>query len=429
MAVKRMVLATLVLAAGLLCGCTSAMSSGVEELLRAPQLAGPQSNVQKALTAYLGEAPQLKYPQNGDILTPFLFGDWNGDGTMDAAALYVSSGMQNVCLAILEQTDGSWVVTQEMEGLSAEVESVSTAAMSGDGGMQLLVGYMGASGEKYLSVYSYRDHTLTQVMEQAYSQYELQDITGSGLKDLILIGPQTGDGLKVQLLTAIRGEFTMAQELWLGADRFSSCEGLYLSSGADGGYYLVLDGYTGTGSGLASILLSYNAATQKLEEYTPVLPVDIYTESIRYSSLLGSADIDGDGTVEIPVELPDANGQITVGRLTFLEWMDYTSTAPQKSFGIADLENGYYLELPPSWEDKIFVTDGAQEGSWAIRSLEDGTGYLEVRVVDPSTEGGSYFRLGNVGGKKVQARILASHIGENGENLQPVVLTDGFRVL
>ena len=228
------------------------MSGGVEELLRAPQLAGPQTNVQRALTAYLGEAPQLKYPQNGEILSPFLFGDWNGDGSMDAAALYVSSGMQNVCLAILEQSGGSWVVTQEIEGLSAEVDSVSTAAMSGDGGMQLLVGYAGASGEKYLSVYAYQDHTLTQVMEQAYSQYELQDITGSGLKDLILIGPQTSDGMKVQLLTAIRGEFAMAQEFWLSPERFSSCEGLHLSSGADGGYYLVLDGYVGSGAALAA---------------------------------------------------------------------------------------------------------------------------------------------------------------------------------
>lgn len=422
-------LAALVLAAGLLCGCTSAMSGGVEELLRAPQLSGPQSNVQKALTSYLGEAPQLKYPQNGDILSPFLFGDWDGDGSMDAAALYTSSGLQNVCLAILEQAGSSWAVTQEIEGLSAEVDSVSTAAMSGDGGMQLLVGYVGASGEKYLSVYSYRDQILTQVMEQAYSQYELQDITGSGLKDLILIGPQTGEGVKVQLLTAIRGEFTMAQELWLGPERFSSCEGLHMSVGADGGYYLVLDGYNATGTAIASILLSYNAATQKLEEYTPLLPVDIYAESTRYSGLLTSTDIDGDGTVEIPAELTEDNGQITVGRLTFLQWMDYTSTSPEKSFGIADLENGFYLELPASWEGNVLVTEGAQEGSWAIRSLTDGTGYLEIRVVDPSAEGGSYFRLGNVGGKKVQARILASHIGENGENLQPAALTDCFQVL
>ena len=112
---------------------------------------------------------------------------------------------------------------------------------------------------------------------------------------------------------------------------------------------------------------------------------------------------------KFPLSCAKDNSQITVGRLTFLQWMDYTSTAPEKSFGIVDLENGFYLELPPSWEGNVLVTEGAQESSWAIRSLTDGTGYLEVRVVDPSTEGGSYFRLGNVGGKKVQARILAPH--------------------
>ena len=222
---------------------------------------------------------------------------------MDAAALYTSSGMQNVCLAILEQTGGSWEVTQELEGLSAEVDSMSAAAMSGDGGMQLLVGYVGTSGEKYLSVYAYQEHTLTQVMEQAYSQYELQDITGSGLKDLILIGPQSGEGVKVQLLTAIQGELTMAQELWLGPGRFSSCEGLHLSSGADGGYYLVLDGYNGTDTGSCQYPAQLQCRNPEAGGIYPLLPVDIYTESTRYSSLLTSTDIDGDGTVEIPVEL------------------------------------------------------------------------------------------------------------------------------
>ena len=52
---KRMALAALTLAACLLCGCTGSMSGGVEELLRAPQLAGPQTNVQRAITAYLGD--------------------------------------------------------------------------------------------------------------------------------------------------------------------------------------------------------------------------------------------------------------------------------------------------------------------------------------------------------------------------------------
>ena len=42
-------------------GCSYSFgASGVEDLLRAPQFSGQTNQVQKALTAYLGESPQLK---------------------------------------------------------------------------------------------------------------------------------------------------------------------------------------------------------------------------------------------------------------------------------------------------------------------------------------------------------------------------------
>ncbi len=427
---KRLAKAALLLGFMLLLGGCTAYSN-VEDLLRAPQIQGPQSEVQRALTSYLGEAPQLKYPQSGESLSPFLFGDWNGDGVEDAAALYVSAAKgQNVHLAILEQTAGGWTVTQEKEGLSTSVESVATAGMDGSGGMQLLIAYTGASGEKYLAVYAYQDRTLSEVIQQPYSQYEVQDITGSGLNDLILIGPETGEGLQLQLLTTIEGQFILAQELWIGADRFVSCEGLYVSRGADGSCYLVLDGRTGAGANLATMVLRYDPIQQQLVEYVPTDGADIHSETQRYSSLLTSRDIDGDGTVEIPCELPDTSGLLTVNRLTFVSWLDYTyDRGRQKSFGIADLENGYYLRLPASWQGQVTVTDGDEPGSWEVRSLDGETVYLQVRVVEPSAEGSTYFRLGNIGAQKVQARILAAHIGDNGTNLLASELAAGFTVL
>lgn len=56
-------------AACLLAGC-SATPAGVEDLLRAPQLDGQQNEVEKALIAYLGETPQMKYPTTGENLSP-----------------------------------------------------------------------------------------------------------------------------------------------------------------------------------------------------------------------------------------------------------------------------------------------------------------------------------------------------------------------
>ena len=104
----------------LLCGCSAGAGTGaaVEELLRAPQLSGRYSQVQKGLNAYLGESAQLKYPVSGEEPSPFLFGDWDGDGREDAAVLYACSKGQNAHLAILEQNDNGWAVTQEVEGLA-----------------------------------------------------------------------------------------------------------------------------------------------------------------------------------------------------------------------------------------------------------------------------------------------------------------------
>ena len=327
-------------AACLLAGC-SAAPAGVEDLLRAPQLDGQQNEVEKALIAYLGETPQMKYPTTGENLSPFVFDDWDGDGATDAAALYVSTAKgQNVHLAVLESVNGEWVVTQEREGLSTSVESIETASLRGAEGTQLLVGYAAASGEKYLAVYSYQNETLSEVFHQSYSQYELRDISGSGGNDLVIIGPESESGLQLQMLTAQDGQFIPVMPPLAVGNQFTSCEGLYTSKGDDGSYYLILDGQTGNANSLASMILYYDARQQQLVTYHPITVEDLFTATQRYSSLLKSQDIDSDGAVEIPTQL-DGEGMenLAVNRLSFVAWMDYTTEYEQvKSFGVADLE-------------------------------------------------------------------------------------------
>ena len=61
----------------LLTGCSIPMPEEtvqVEELLRAPRLAGDYGALQTALNDWLGESAQLKYPMQGDLLSPFEIG-------------------------------------------------------------------------------------------------------------------------------------------------------------------------------------------------------------------------------------------------------------------------------------------------------------------------------------------------------------------
>ena len=67
----------------LLTGCSIPMQEEtvqVEELLRAPRLAGDYGALQTALNDWLGESAQLKYPLQGDLLSPFVLQDFDGDG-------------------------------------------------------------------------------------------------------------------------------------------------------------------------------------------------------------------------------------------------------------------------------------------------------------------------------------------------------------
>ena len=68
---------------GLLPGCSFPMTDSmqVEDLLRAPRLSGDYGALQSALNDWLGESAQLKYPMQGELLSPFLLQDLDGDGT------------------------------------------------------------------------------------------------------------------------------------------------------------------------------------------------------------------------------------------------------------------------------------------------------------------------------------------------------------
>lgn len=396
----------------LLAGCSMPGEQvQVEELLRAPKLSGDYGDVQTALNDWLGESAQLKYPMQGDLLSPFLLQDLDGDGRQDAAVLYTTAQSSNVCIAILQKDDADiWHVRQNVEGLADTVESVGLAQLQPGDATQLVVGYTAAQGDHYLAVYSYTDGVLSTILEQQYQQYLVEDITGGGNQDLILMSTLEDGGVQIELLTVDKeGSFQQVAVMGLSANRFAGCASVAAGVGADGRHYLVLDGWTGiSGNNLASVLLCYDENSQQMVPATRISSQRLYNVSLRNVPTLVSRDLDGDGIVEIPTQ-PDEAGLLNLSqsrRMDFIVWMDYTSSHPEKSFGLLDEETNCYIELPAEWEGNLKLTDSEEyDGAVELRTVDEDELVLTVRLARTSANSTGWTRLGVVASRQLQARM------------------------
>ena len=396
----------------LLAGCSMPGEQvQVEELLRAPKLSGDYGDVQTALNDWLGESAQLKYPMQGDLLSPFLLQDLDGDGRQDAAVLYTTAQSSNVCIAILQKDDADiWHVRQNVEGLADTVESVGLAQLQPGDATQLVVGYTAAQGDHYLAVYSYTDGVLSTILEQQYQQYLVEDITGGGNQDLILMSTLEDGAVQIELLTVDKeGSFQQVAVMGLSANRFAGCASVAAGVGADGRHYLVLDGWTGiSGNNLASVLLRFDEDTQQMVPADQISTEKLYTASLRNVPSLVSQDLDGDGIVEIPTQ-PDEAGLLNMSqsrRMDFIVWMDYTSPHPEKSFGLLDEETNCYIELPMEWEGNLKLTDSEQyDGAVELRTVDEDQLVMTLRLVRTTSSLKGWTRLGIVASRQMQAKL------------------------
>ena len=399
-------------AMSLLSGCSFPMTENmqVEELLRAPRLSGDYGALQNALNEWLGESAQLKYPMQGDLLSPFLLQDLDGDGEQDAAVLYTTAQTSNVCIAFLQRDDdGVWIVRKSIEGLADTVDNVRLAQLQDGGAVQLVVGYLASQGDSYLAVYSYEHGEVNAILEQSYEQYLVEDITGGGNEDLILMSTLEDGGVQIELLTVDRdGMFQQVAVMGLSADKFSGCASVTAGLGTDGKHYLVLDGWTGiSGNHLATVLLRFDEESQQMVPADQITTGELYNASLRNVSNLVSRDLDGDGTVEIPTQ-PDEAGLLNMSqsrRMDFIVWMDYTSPEPEKSFGLLDEEMNCYIELPMEWEGNLLLTDSEEEDAVELRTVDENELVLTLRLVPSSESAAGWTRLGIVASRQMQAKL------------------------
>ncbi len=397
--------AAAVITAAALTGCGSPQFiSGVDTLLRPPRLTDDQNDIYNALTSSLsGKEMHLVYPQKGDYLSAFIRYDLDCDGSEEALVFYqlsASLAASPVSMAMLDFRDGRWAVVSDVQLDGSGVEDVSFLSVENEPLAAVGLSYGGDSGSSFLQLFSCEGDTLTRLFSRSYQAKAIGDMTGDGNSDLLLIYSQE-DSEGVQSVNAglfvyqksqeepftLSGSCTVNPEITryqqIAQSPFIGKSDVYKTR-------LYLDGYRGNVMITEELLLTTENDTTQVQNIT-WNELDGGVDYPERMSLV-SMDIDGDGRMEIPGQVPLPGYTAESSEILYqTTWYRHIGSRYLPIYtGYVGAQLGYMFRFPDKWEGKITAYRGSsnQEVTFSVYQegvpLED-TAVLSIRAVSAAS--------------------------------------------
>ncbi len=349
----------------MLTGCGIANRNDVMNLLAAPRLSRRESRIITAINDYLGAEIVLKYPKTGSNISPVQFVDLNEDGTEEAVVLYdhPASGLY-VRMAIMTQAGEEWQVSYDTEGYGSEVYSIAFENITKTIGPEIAVSYTFAdSSEKILSVYFMENGRFKQEQNLTCQDYAIYDITGDGVKDIILAGINA-DNHRTQLkIISTRynpGYLTTLAVKQISARNANVTNIDFTRSQLSETENIIID-YTDTYHRVYTEAFRFENNT-----IHPTLAQDVVQKYWYADYDLNSRDIDGDGYFETPTIIDDGSG--TQSNLKQMEWTCFIMQEPvRKYYGVCEADSGVFFPLPEEWQNTITLAGNREDKSWQVQ--------------------------------------------------------------
>lgn len=338
-------------------GC--AIGAAVDSMLKPPSLSREQQQIYLALQDAVGSNITLQYPRSGTNLSAFTVVDLDDDGDDEAMVFYEKTSLtateNNLRIGVLDQIGGQWQSVCDIPADGAEIECVEIASLGTESRNQIFLGYSGADqSDKVLTVYSYENGMMSQLFQTGYTMFNVADLDANDQKELLVLGRATDSTSASAAMYRLEGsDVSLSGKLELRT-AFSDYSQVLYSTSQENTPGIFIDGTTGTSS-LQTEILHVDEGTLSY-----VLPdaeaVATTTRSVGYLSM----DLDGDGSIEIPVQesFPgydaDASEQV---RLT--KWLGLSGTTlVEKKRGYYSVSDGCMFYLPLDWYGKVTaVTD------------------------------------------------------------------------
>lgn len=335
-------------------GCDT-FQPNVDNLLATPKLEGDMYPVQQALEESAGEDIILKYPVSGDYRSAFVLKDLNGDGKEEAIAFYsvTSDSTVSMHINVIDSTSEGWRSKGDLSLVGNGVESVSFSDLDGDGGLEIIVGWMVyGTVEKQVGIYTYDGKTLIQRAIEPYTNFLCADITCDKVNDLSVVYLNSAEktaSAKIFSLSAFGIVEVGAAPLDGGVSSYAAP---VLSTLTNGWPAIYIDAVKG--NGMLTEIIWYKDGTLH-SVYDPTAPEISLT--YRNGTVI-SRDYDGNGVIDIPVSelLISTADMVDADKAYYTNWSEFDG----KKFNILastfmNYSDGYSLTVPDKWKDRLLL--------------------------------------------------------------------------
>lgn len=344
-------------------GC-SAVSFTVDGLLNAPKLTEEQSEIHQALIAAVGSNITLKYPKNGENRSAYVIADIDGEEGDEAIVFYEYGSGGNgdgLRVNLLDKDEkGKWYSVKELAGAGTDVDRVIISPMGDYNRTSVLVGYQTITSEdKTLEVYSYSGGDFKRVGLNTYSVLETLDINSDRYNELIAIERTTNT--ETGAVSAAASMLDMKDGELVKGDAIEMCTGVVSYEASLTGLLnpeheaIFIDGMNAEGMMQTEVVYYRYSGLQNPMQQSPEKLLPLCTRPAGYFS----ADMDGDGVVEIPgtqamTGYENAVAEEMVYMTTWNVYEDFFNLA-EKYRGYYSISDGYFFAFPNRWKDKVTV--------------------------------------------------------------------------
>ena len=345
-----------------LTGC--ALSSG-DSLLALPKPPRDYVALQEKIDKILETGAVQTAPEGGQNRQSVQLVDIDADGYEEAIAFFRTepgAGRFKVCL--YKKVDGEYIEMGAVEGTGTAIQSVSYPRFEANGACGVVLCWkLGSETKRGMTVATFDSGVFRTVLDTEYTDYLIDDIDGDSVDEILTLSDYMQGGRYSARVYANRDhKIKLLSEATLSND-------IKLITKIHSGYVepsqpaIFIDSSLLSMRGLVTdILVLKNDVLSNISIDT----VAGWSESTYRPISALCSDPNLDGLIEVPSAkpMPGYNGESASDSRWQLSWQRYSlHSAPTVVLETYhDYTEGWYLEIPPEWADKITVVREISNG-------------------------------------------------------------------